>query len=64
MIENKLTACSNVNGTRGVIRWAGQIIVTTVIFDAIFFLPAGGLNWIAGWVYLGMNILTQLSFVA
>ena len=44
---------------RGIARWAGQMIAALVIFGAILFLAAGRLNWIQGWVYLGMNTLTQ-----
>jgi len=30
------------------------------IFGAILFLAAGRLDWLAGWIYLGMNALTQV----
>jgi protein-S-isoprenylcysteine O-methyltransferase Ste14 len=36
------------------------MIIGTVIYGAILFLAAGRLNWIEGWVYLALNILTQL----
>lgn len=45
---------------RGVIRWATQMIIGTVIFGAILFVSAGRINWVEGWVYLGLNTLTQL----
>ncbi|HVM70442.1 MAG TPA: isoprenylcysteine carboxylmethyltransferase family protein [Anaerolineales bacterium] len=44
---------------RGVLRWAGQMISALVIFGALLFLVAGRLDWMQGWVYLGMNALTQ-----
>ena len=46
-----------VNGVR---RWAIQMIVSLFLFGALLFLLAGTLNWTAGWVYLGMNAVTQL----
>jgi len=58
MVENKSTACSNPGTQQGVARWAGQMITAFVIFGAILFLSAGRLNWLAGWVYLGLNLLT------
>ncbi|MGB8983048.1 MAG: isoprenylcysteine carboxylmethyltransferase family protein [Anaerolineales bacterium] len=45
--------------TRGVKRWAIQMIIGTVIFGTILFLSAGRLNWVEGWVYLVMNSVTQ-----
>lgn len=45
--------------TRGIMRWAGQMIAALVIFGALLFIAAGKLNWTEGWVYLGMNALTQ-----
>ncbi len=44
----------------GVKRWAIQMIASLLIFGALLFLLAGTLDWIAGWVYLGMNAITQL----
>lgn len=44
---------------RGIVRWAGQMIAALVIAWVILFLAAGRLDWTAGWVYLGMNFLTQ-----
>ena len=46
--------------TRGVVRWAIQMLMAMIIFGAILFLAAGRLGWILGWVYLGMNALTQI----
>jgi len=46
--------------THGVRRWAVQMIVSLFLFGLLLFLIAGKLNWIAGWVYLGMNAITQL----
>jgi protein-S-isoprenylcysteine O-methyltransferase Ste14 len=43
----------------GIARWAGQMIAALVIAWVILFLAAGRLDWTAGWVYLGMNFLTQ-----
>jgi protein-S-isoprenylcysteine O-methyltransferase Ste14 len=34
--------------------------IGTVIYGAILFVFAGRLNWVEGWVYLGLNTLTQL----
>jgi protein-S-isoprenylcysteine O-methyltransferase Ste14 len=45
---------------QGIVRWAGQMIAAMGIFGAILFLAAGRLDWLAGWVYLGMNTLTQV----
>jgi len=45
---------------RGVKRWATQMFVGTVIYAAILFISAGRLNWVEGWVYLGMNTITQI----
>lgn len=45
---------------RGVRRWATQMTVGTVIYGAILFISAGRFNWVEGWVYLGLNILTQI----
>jgi protein-S-isoprenylcysteine O-methyltransferase Ste14 len=44
---------------RGILRWAGQMIAALVFAWVILFLAAGRLDWAAGWVYLGMNLLTQ-----
>jgi protein-S-isoprenylcysteine O-methyltransferase Ste14 len=45
---------------KGVKRWAVQMIASLFIFGSLLFLLAGTLNWTAGWVYLGMNAITQL----
>lgn len=45
---------------RGVLRWARQMIVMLIVFDALLFLLAGRLDWMNGWAYLGINFLTQL----
>ena len=45
---------------RGVMRWAIQMTVATLIYSAILFISAGRLNWVEGWTYLGLNTLTQL----
>ena len=45
---------------RGVKRWVTQMIVGTVFFGVILFVSAGHLNWVEGWVYLGLNTLTQI----
>jgi protein-S-isoprenylcysteine O-methyltransferase Ste14 len=44
---------------RGILRWAGQMIAALALAWVILFLAAGRLDWTAGWVYLGMNFLTQ-----
>jgi protein-S-isoprenylcysteine O-methyltransferase Ste14 len=48
------------NPVRGAVRWAAQMPAALVIFGTLLFLTAGRLNWIQGWVYLGMNALTQI----
>jgi protein-S-isoprenylcysteine O-methyltransferase Ste14 len=45
---------------RGIYRWAGQMITALVIFGTLLFVAAGKLSWLQGWVYLGMNALTQI----
>lgn len=44
----------------GIKRWSVQMILSLVLFGALLFLTAGNWLWIAGWVYLGMNAVTQL----
>jgi protein-S-isoprenylcysteine O-methyltransferase Ste14 len=44
---------------RGILGWAGQMIAALVFAWVILFLAAGRLDWAAGWVYLGLNLLTQ-----
>lgn len=44
----------------GILRWAGQMSAALIIFGALLFITAGKLNWTEGWVYLGMNAMTQL----
>jgi len=44
---------------KGIARWAGQMIGALIVFGAILFLCASRLNWVAGWVYLGINAFTQ-----
>ena len=44
---------------QGVRRWAVQMIVSLLLFGTFLFMIAGKLDWIAGWVYLGMNAITQ-----
>jgi protein-S-isoprenylcysteine O-methyltransferase Ste14 len=44
---------------RGILGWAGQMIAALVFAWVILFLAAGRLSWAAGWVYLGLNFLTQ-----
>jgi protein-S-isoprenylcysteine O-methyltransferase Ste14 len=48
------------NYSRGVTRWAAQILVMTLITGVILFLIAGRLSWAGGWAFLGLNIFTQL----
>jgi protein-S-isoprenylcysteine O-methyltransferase Ste14 len=55
---------SKAKTTQGIARWAGQMIAALGIFGAILFLAAGRLDWLAGWVYLGMNALTQVLSAA
>jgi protein-S-isoprenylcysteine O-methyltransferase Ste14 len=44
----------------GVKRWAVQMIASLIIFGALLFVLAGTWHWTAGWVYLGLNTVTQL----
>ncbi len=44
----------------GIKRWSIQMILSLVLFGTLLFLIAGNWLWIAGWVYLGMNAVTQL----
>jgi hypothetical protein len=55
-----MTKNNSTNFSRGVVRWALQIIIMTAITGFILFLAAGRLNWVGGWAFLGMNIFTQL----
>ncbi len=55
---------TNVETTRGILRWARQIGVMTVAFGVVLFLCAGKLNWAPGWAYLGINILSQVLSAA
>ena len=44
-----------------------RFVITYAVFAAMIFIPAGTINWVAGWVFLGLMIvyaafsLTQLS---
>ena len=58
-MTQKSISRSSSETAQGVLRWAGQIIGATIIFGAILFLAAGRLDWLAGWAYLGINLLTQ-----
>ncbi len=55
---------ANASVASGIRRWAGQMTAGLVVFGALLFLAAGKLSWTAGWVYLGMNALTQLLSAA
>jgi protein-S-isoprenylcysteine O-methyltransferase Ste14 len=59
MSTPSVSTSSKTETRQGIVRWAGQIIAATVVFGALLFLAAGRLDWIQGWVYLGMNALTQ-----
>ena len=59
MTTTDVSKDSQAETARGILRWAGQMIAALVIFGALLFLAAGRLNWLQGWVYLGMNALTQ-----
>ena len=43
----------------GIIRWVGQMTAALIISCFILFLSAGTLNWLNGWIYIGMNAFTQ-----
>lgn len=60
MATSDVSKDSQAEMARGILRWAGQMIAALVIFSALLFLAAGRLDWIQGWVYLGMNALTQI----
>ncbi|HSL46963.1 MAG TPA: isoprenylcysteine carboxylmethyltransferase family protein [Anaerolineales bacterium] len=45
---------------KGIKRWAVQMIASLLIFGLLLFVLAGKWTWTAGWVYLGMNAITQL----
>jgi protein-S-isoprenylcysteine O-methyltransferase Ste14 len=59
MATQVLKPDSRDNTKQGVLRWAGQMIVALIFAWVVLFLAAGRLDWTAGWVYLGMNFLTQ-----
>lgn len=44
----------------GIIRWIGQMTAALLLSCFILFLSAGTLNWLNGWIYLGMNAFTQV----
>lgn len=54
-----IPANSTSSPTRGVLRWAGQMLAMLIIFGLILFLAAGRLNWIGGWAFWGLNLVTQ-----
>jgi len=60
MRTSTISTNSKTETARGILRWAGQMSAALVIFGALLFIAAGNLAWIEGWVYLGMNALTQL----
>ncbi len=45
---------------QGIKRWVVQMSLSLFILGLLLFLVAGKLNWTAGWVFLGMNAITQL----
>lgn len=57
--DSKVIKTPGTADRRGVARWVGQMLASLVIFGGILFLCAGRLDWMMGWVYLGMNALTQ-----
>ena len=59
MATQVLKPDSRDNTKQGVLRWAGQMLVALIFAWVVLFLAAGRLDWTAGWVYLGMNFLTQ-----
>ena len=42
--------------TRGIIRWVLQITISVLIFAVSLFLSAGRLDWVMGWVYVGLLV--------
>ena len=51
---------SKIETARGVRRWAGQMIISLLIYGVILFGTAGRLNWGAGWWFLGLNLFTMV----
>jgi protein-S-isoprenylcysteine O-methyltransferase Ste14 len=47
------------NTSRGVTRWASQIVIMTLITAVILFISAGRLSWAGAWAFLGLNVFTQ-----
>jgi protein-S-isoprenylcysteine O-methyltransferase Ste14 len=45
---------------RGVVRWAGKMLISFIFYGAVLFLSAGRLSWREGLVYFGVLILTQV----
>jgi protein-S-isoprenylcysteine O-methyltransferase Ste14 len=60
MTTQDVKTSSQATFTRGVVRWAVQMTMALVVFGVILFAAAGRLNWINGWVFLGLNALTQV----
>jgi protein-S-isoprenylcysteine O-methyltransferase Ste14 len=64
-MANETTATQNSDGVRrGVLRWAGQILVSAVLYAALLVSAAGRWDWVQGWVFLGLNVFTQILSAA
>jgi protein-S-isoprenylcysteine O-methyltransferase Ste14 len=50
---------SKTDTRRGVIRWAGKMLISFIFYGAVLFLSAGRLNWREGLAYFAVLILTQ-----
>ncbi|HEY3312544.1 MAG TPA: isoprenylcysteine carboxylmethyltransferase family protein [Anaerolineales bacterium] len=59
MATSEISNEKKLETTRGILRLAVQMTAALVIFGALLFLASGRLVWWEGWVYLGLNALTQ-----
>lgn len=48
---------------RGVLRWSVKQIIFLLILSGALFLSAGRLNWLGGWLFLGVVVLIQVITV-
>jgi hypothetical protein len=50
--------------TRGVVNWAVKGLVAKLFVAAILFASAGRLDWVMGWVYLGVILAFDIATAA
>jgi protein-S-isoprenylcysteine O-methyltransferase Ste14 len=62
-MTTSVSSKKNSQTSRGVLRWGMQMTSALVIFGTILFLSAGKINWLAGWIYLALNGLSQFLSV-